>query len=322
MILVADPHLELPRTYQWNAAVEQSLGGSQSISVTYLGAAGRDLLRVTNLFNPNPQFEVVSVTSNTDVSDYRAVQVKYDRRLSQGVQVLGSYTWSHSTDTASTDAVGTYLNTPDTLADPEFDRADSDFDVRHAFTAGATYVVPELDGHQALRAALSGWSLSSFLFARSAPPVNIVGALSFAGGTLLKYRPNVNPGVPLELFSSEDPGGKIFNPAAFSAAPGGQQGNFGRNVLRGFGAFQIDFSIQRRFELTRQVQLRFRTEFFNILNRPNFGAPVNELSSPQFGRSTQMLARSLGSGGPTGGFNPLYQVGGPRSIQLGLRLEF
>jgi hypothetical protein len=146
--------------------------------------------------------------------------------------------------------------------------------------------------------------------------------MSFAAGTILKYRPNVNPGVPLELFGSQYPGGKILNAAAFSAAPAGQQGNFGRNVLRGLGAFQVDFAVQRRFPLSGSVDLRFRTEFFNILNRPNFGPPVDDLASPLFGRSTQMLASSLGSGGPRGGLNPLYQVGGPRSIQLALRLEF
>src|SRR4029077_4318512 len=64
-ILVADPHLDLPRTYQWNIAVEQSLGSSQNLSVTYIGAVGRDLLRVTNLLNPNANFAFVNVTSNS-----------------------------------------------------------------------------------------------------------------------------------------------------------------------------------------------------------------------------------------------------------------
>jgi hypothetical protein len=320
-IIVADPHLKLPRTYEWNAALEQSLGGSL-VSLTYVGAAGRDLLRVTNLFNPNPQFGVVSVTSNTSTSDYHSLQARVERRLSRGLQALASYTWSHSVDTASTDAAGTYLNTPSALADPSIDRADSDFDIRHAFTAGVTYIVPTPGSHPLVTAALGGWSLDSLLFARSAPPVNIVGATSFAAGTILKYRPNVNPGVPLELVGPQYAGGRILNAAAFSAAAPGQQGNFGRNVLRGFGAFQVDLAIQRRVQLTGSVALRFRTEFFNIFNRANFGPHVDDLSSPLFGRSTQTLASSLGFGGPRGGLNPLYQVGGPRSIQLALRLEF
>jgi hypothetical protein len=72
--------------------------------------------------------------------------------------------------------------------------------------------------------------------------------------------------------------------------------------------------LQRQFSVTERVALRFRAEFFNIFNHPNFGSPNNDLTSPVFGYSAQTLASSLGSGGPYGGFNPLYQIGGPRSI--------
>src|SRR5262249_61525781 len=60
-IIVADPHLKLPRTYQWNVALEQSIGNSQSLSLTYIGASGRDLLRGTKLVNVNPNFQTVIV---------------------------------------------------------------------------------------------------------------------------------------------------------------------------------------------------------------------------------------------------------------------
>jgi hypothetical protein len=169
---------------------------------------------------------------------------------------------------------------------------------------------------------LSGWSIDSFFFARSAPPVNVVGGSFFASGTQLAPRPNINAGVPLEIHGSQFPGGKIFNRAAFSSAPAGTQGNFGRNVLRGFGAWQADVGLQRQFHLTERLGLRFRAEFFNIFNHPNFGSPTNVLTSPLFGRSTQTLANSLGSGGANGGLNPLYQIGGPRSIQFALKLQF
>jgi hypothetical protein len=58
------------------------------------------------------------------------------------------------------------------------------------------------------------------------------------------------------------------------------------------------------------------------LNHPNFGDPVNELGSTLFGESIQTLGKSLGTGGVNGGLSPLYQVGGSRSIQLALRLDF
>jgi hypothetical protein len=322
IILIADPNLKPPRTYQWNVALEQALGSSQSFSFTYVGAIGRDLLRVTNIINPNPDFHQVSLTNNTATSDYQALQVKFQRRLSRGLQALASYTFSHSIDNASTDAFANYLNTPSFIANPNIDRGNSDFDIRHSFTAGVTYDLPSPESNKFAHAVLGGWSVDSFILARSAPPVDVVGGIYFAAGTALYPRPNVNPGVPLVLYGSQYPGGKIFNKAAFTAPPVGQQGDFGRNVLRGFGATQVDFALQRQFHLTEKMGLRFRSEFFNIFNHPNFGNPNNNLTDPLFGHSTQTLASSLGSGGANGGFNPLYQIGGPRSIQLALKLQF
>jgi hypothetical protein len=103
------------------------------------------------------------------------------------------------------------------------------------------------------------------------------------------------------LYASQHPGGNIFNKVASTA---GQQGDFGRNMLRGFGATQADLGLQRQFQLTEKMGLRFRSEFFNLFNHLNFGNPNNTLNSPLFGRSTQTLASGLGSGGANGGFTP------------------
>jgi hypothetical protein len=321
-IVVADPHLKLPRTYQWNISLEQPIGSSQSLSLTYIGAIGRDLLRATQLLNVNPKFQAVALTDNTATSDYYALQLKFERRLSRGLQALASYSFSHSIDIASKDAFANDHNTPGTLANPNVDRGDSDFDIRHSFTAGVTYDLPSPGSHEVVHATLGGWSLDGFVLARSAPPDDLVGAIVVAANTTLTFRPNVNPGVPLELHGKQYPGGKIFNSGAFATPPTGQQGDFGRNVLRGFGAWQADLALQRQFRVTEKVGLRFRAEFFNIFNHPNFGNPGNDLTSLLFGHSTQTLASSLGSGGANGGFNPLYQIGGPRSIQLALKLQF
>ena len=321
-INVADPHLKLPRTYEWNGAIEQSLGNAQSLSLTYVGATGRKLLRVTNLVNPNPNFQFVGVTDNSATSDYDALQVKFERRLARGLQALASYTWSHSIDIASTDAIANYLSTPSSVANPNIDRGNSDFDIRHSFTAGVTYNLPSPQANAFAHAALGGWSVDSFIFARTAPPVNVIGGLVFEDGIALYPRPNFVPGVPLELFGSQYPGGKILNGAAFTEPATGQQGDFGRNVLRAFGAVQADIAFQRQFQLTERVQLRFRGEFFNMFNHPNFGPPDNNITDALFGYSTATLASSLGSGGANGGLNPLYQIGGPRSIQLALKLQF
>jgi hypothetical protein len=320
-ILIADPHLKLPRTYQWNLALEQSLGSRQTVSLTYIGAAGRDLLRATGLFNVNPTFQSVLVTDNTATSDYRGLQLKFERRLSRGFQALGSYTWAHSTDIASTDAA-TYRSTPGVIAGPNVDRGDADFDIRHAFSAGVTYDLPSPGSRGVVRAILGDWSVNTFVLARSAPPVDVIGAVSFAGGIVLSARPNVNPGVPQVLYGDQYPGGMILNGAAFTAAPAGQQGDFGRNVLRGFGASQCDLAFQKTVGLTHGTDLRFRVEMFNLFNQANFASPTNTLTSPLFGRSTQTLANGLGTGGANGGFSPLYQIGGPRSVQLALKFQF
>jgi hypothetical protein len=336
-LFVAEPNLKLPRTYEWNTALEQSFGSNQTLSLTYIGAVGRDLLRNTNLVSPNSNFGFVGVTSNSATSDYQAMQLKFERRLSKGLQALASYTWSHSIDIASTDAFANYLNTPSAVANPNIDRGNSDFDIRNALTAGVTYILPAPASDKVARAALGGWSVDGFIFARTAPPVNVIGGLVFQDGIALYPRPDVVTGVPLVLYGGQHPGGRIINntPGAvaggcpdglasvgpFCPPPTGQQGNFGRNVLRAFGASQADIAFQRQFALTERVNLRFRGEFFNIFNHPNFGPPDNNITDALFGQSTQTLASAL-AGGDNAGFNPLYQIGGPRSIQLALKLQF
>jgi len=85
---------------------------------------------------------------------------------------------------------------------------------------------------------------------------------------------------------------------------------------------QLDFALRRQFALGEHLKLQFKADFFNIFNHPNFGNPVNMLDNSSFGESIQMLNRSLGSGGINGGLSPIYQIGGPRSIQLAVRLQF
>ena len=83
----------------------------------------------------------------------------------------------------------------------------------------------------------------------------------------------------------------------------------------------------RQFRLAERVNLLVKAELFNVFNHPNFANPNPIFASSgfpnaNFGISQSMLGRSLGTGGINGGFNPLYQVGGPRSIQLSLKLNF
>jgi hypothetical protein len=325
-----DPNLRLPYTLQWNVALEQSLGGVQTVSASYVGSIGRRLIQSEFVSDPNPNFANAYLIGNTATSDYHALQLQFHRRLSRGLQALLSYSWSHSIDTASSGAYGNGSNTLIPSVDPAANRGPSDFDIRNQFAGGLTYEVPAPKSTRLVDQLLSGWSVNNILQIRSAPPVNVYDS-SFSGlfNALTEVRPDLVPGVPLYLGGSQFPGSKAFNPAAFTAPPldsnGAplRQGDLARNALRGFGAWQWDFAVHRDFPLHESLQLQFRAEMFNVLNHPNFGSQVADLNNPQFGQSTQMLGQSLnqqGMGG--GGFSPLYQLGGPRSIQMAVKFIF
>lgn len=322
---VVDPKHVLPRTYEWNAAVEQALGKADVLTLTYLGAGGRKLMR-QDLYNaPNPaQFSgEFDYMHNGATSSYHALQAQFRHRLAHGLQTLFSYTWAHSIDDVSSDVF--FVNAPPGVGPSGQDRGPSDYDIRQTFAGAISYDIPK-PGSGIWSSILGHWSTDSIIYARSAVPVNVVtGQDPFSTGFLVGaqsiQRPNTVPGVPLYLYPSSAPRGKVINVAAFSVPVSGQ-GDLGRNALRGFGATQWDLTVRRQFRFTERFSVQFRSDFFNILNHPNFGSPVNYLSSPQFGQSTQMLNNYLGSGGQSGGLNPLYQIGGPRSIQLALKVQF
>jgi len=317
-LIAFGPGFKLPRTYQWNLSLEQSLGSQQTISASYVGAAGRRLVR-NNLVNAlplNSNFRFINIISNGASSDYHALQLQFQRRLARGLQALANYSWSHSIDDAS----------DENSSGLQGSRGASDFDVRHAFSAAVSYNISAPAWGSLARRLLRDWSIDTFITTRSATPVNLVARTVFLStdGVSTNVRPDLILGVPLYLKDPLTPGGRRFNPAAFVAPPATpfRQGTLGRNVLRGFSIYQIDFSTRRQFTLTERWNIQFRADFFNIFNHPNFGDPIGTLTSGSFGRSTTMFGRSLGSGGVNGGFNPLYQVGGPRSIQLSLKLQF
>ncbi|MGC1673382.1 MAG: TonB-dependent receptor [Candidatus Acidiferrales bacterium] len=335
LLTAFDPHLQLPYTLEWNVALQQELGGQQSISASYVGSVGKRLLQTAFVVSPNPSFSNAALIGNTAASDYNALQIQFQRRLSRGLQVLGSYTLSHSIDDGSLATYGTGSNTFVPGLSPNSNRGSSDFDIRNLFSTALTYDIPAPKINAFTDQVLRGWSLENVIQAWSAPPVNVFYSdIQTILGAETQIRPDVVPGVPMYLFGPEYPGGKAINPAAFTAPPldasGNplRQGNLGRNALRGFGATQWDFAVHRDFPIRESLKLQFRAEMFNVLNHPNFAPPIGDLQSPQsvnpqFGLSNQMLGQYLGGanvGG--GGFNALYQVGGPRSIQVALKLMF
>lgn len=320
-LFLPDHRLKLPRTYQWNVAFQQSVGSNQSVAFTYVGSLGRDLERQIALASIDFS-TFLNVTSNLATSDYHALQIQFQRHLSQGLQALISYTWSHSIDTAS-DTITGNSSAPPTLIDPRMDRGPSDFDVRHSFSGAVSYDIPNPRIGSLGEVLLHGWGVDTLALARTATPVDIVGGFILTPA-VTNLRPNIVPGQTFYLSDQSAPGGRRLNPDAFALNFSGQQGNLPRNFLRGFAAWQINLVVRRQFRITEKLNLQFRSEFFNLFNHPNFANPDPFLAfgDPNFGRSTSMLAGGLGGGSGQGGLSPLYQVGGPRSIQLALKLKF
>jgi len=323
-VAAPDPHLALPRVLEWNVAVQQGIDRSQSLTMTYSGARGRRLLQSSSYIGFNPAIGQLLLSKSSSSSDYQALQAQFDRKLASGLQTLFSYTWSHSIDTGSTSSLESLLATPTDL-----NRGSSDFDVRHSFSAALNYSFSSAVEMPVIRKAVRGWSLASILLARSATPVDVVDGNLQLPPSFIEPRPDRVPGVPLYLYDSSLPGGRGINPAAFADPPNDpatrlafRQGTLGRNALRGFGALQWDLALHRHFALGRRFDLQFRAEFFNVLNHPSFGNPVPNLGAFSFGQSTQMLGKSLGGATGNGGFNPIYQIGGPRSGQFALSLSF
>ena len=313
-VFAFDPHLTLPCTLQWNVALEQSLGKSQALTVSYVGASGRNLLssRFLNPSGINPNFslgEGLFIVDNGASSNYQALQAQFERRLAGGLQASASYSWAHSIDNASSN----FLNVAPIL------RGNSDFDVRHNFAVALTYELPSPRASSFSRKLVGHWGLDARVAARSALPFNVYSGYSYlSNGTFEYVWPNLVAGIPVYVADPTAPGGRVVNANAFLAPLAGEQGNEPRNFLRGFNLWQTDFAVRKEFPLFERLKLQLRGEAFNVFNRPNFGQIDNNLldGPTLFGLARNTLNNQLG------GLNPLYQVGGPRSIQIALKLIF
>ena len=317
------PDLKVPRSYQWNVALEKSFGGQQAFSLTYVGQAGRDLLRQEGISSPNANFLGSFVLTQNDArSNYNALQAQYRRLVAGRLQALVNYTWSHSLDNSSNDIVEAVSSAVISAAN---DYSSSDFDVRNSFSGALTYAIPSAVKKGPLAYLTKSWSVEGLIVARNGFPFNALALTATIDGA--DPRPDLVAGQTLYLrgpqcasvFGAPCPGGMGLNPAAFTTPPAGQQGSEGRNDLHGFGLTQTDLSLARTFAITDRVNVQFRTDAFNLFNHPNFANPLGYYLGPgvtTYFVSVQMLNKGLG------GLNPLFQEGGPRSLQLSLKLNF
>jgi hypothetical protein len=332
-LAVYEPGYKSPYSWQYNLTIEQTLSRNDVLSAGYVGSVGRRLGRLESLredtLAANTKFTRIDIQRNSAESDYHALQLQYRRRLAQGLQAIAAYTFSKSLDNASNDTF--YVpSLPVEQYPARLDRGPSNFDVRHNFTLTASYELPSKYAQAWARHLLGGFAFDGMYRARSATPINIVtGVDPFALGLRSIARPDLVPGKPIYLYGDEYPGGRRINPAAFVAPPSNRQGTLGRNAVRGLSVSQFDLSLRRRFPLTEKLGLDFRVDAFNLFNHANFADSIGSIYSglratvgnPNFGLATQMLGRGFGAGSG-GGVNPLYQIGGPRSLQMSLKLNF
>jgi hypothetical protein len=307
-------HLQAPYTLQWNVSMEQALGSEQALTLSYVAANGRRLpgeqsLSLTAL---NPNFGGVVYLQSGVTSNYQGLQVQFQRRMEHGLQALASYTWSHSIDYGST-----YSALP-------LIRGKSDFDVRSNFSGGASWDLPSGRWSKGVQAVLGHWGLDGRAIFRTGFPVTLNGNFLTDSSTGNQYYSGVNliPGRPLYLYGSQYPGGRAINGGPLASEPafvtpaGTEAGNAPRNLVRGFGAKQINLAARRDFGILDHAKLQFRAEAFNIFNHPNFGYIDRYLTDATFGTATEMLNQSLGT------VASQYQQGGPRSMQFALKVTF
>ncbi|MCU1262878.1 MAG: Cna domain protein, partial [Bryobacterales bacterium] len=249
--------------------------------IGYIGSAGRRLA-VTRDYNqgiggvrPISGFGPVNVYQSTARASYNALWLSAKRRLSKGLTLDASYTFSKSIDTSSSSS-GAQIQDSNNL---NAEKALSDFDARQRLVVSLLYQLPGHVSH--VKSFLDHWNIALVGNYQSGNPFAPIVS-SLRSGSLNAFdRPNIVAGQSLSV---ANPGPNAwFNAAAFVLNPIGQFGNAGRNILTGPNLRDVDFSLLKNFVLREPVNLQFRGEIFNVTNTPNFGQPGNTVGAANFG---------------------------------------
>jgi hypothetical protein len=273
---------------------------------------------------------------NSGGSIYHSAQISLTRRFSRGLEFNAAYTFSKSIDNGSADpgstAGGGKPDLPNVgftaqgnAFDPGSNRAVSDFDRPHRFSASFVYDIPSFGSSSKF---LTGWRISGFAQAQSGLPYSIFSTETVAG-TAAQYsnlrlgsaglyrlafgRPTLCGTLDQLRQTGTDPTEQAFNPSALCSPltlAGGYPnnrgfGNLGRNILRGFTQKRFDVGLSKNTQFTERVGLEFRWDIFNIFNNVNFASPNNVIGEvgTDFGKITDT-------------------VGGPRVMQFGMKVKF
>jgi hypothetical protein len=333
-----DAHLRSAFAYVYHLGVQRALGRTISIEADYQGSSGHALGMYIDVNQPrvivrdptrrgpvapneqvfpDNRFNQAQLARSVGGSNYNGMVLTAKYQGRRGALLRGSYVMGKSLDYNSS-----YYgsgNLPGETGAPvdntnlKLEHGASAFDVRQRFVL--LYAID----------VWRGWKLSGVVTLQTGIPFTVVAGGADASGFNQATagispdggnRPDVvKSGSLPRNFENPD---AAFDTTWFAAAPAGRAGSSGRNSYYGPGLRNFDFAIAKSLALRERARLEIRGDFFNGFNHANFANPVADLSNANFGRITQTLgsavATSIGtSGGP---------VGGPRLIQLSLRLQF
>jgi hypothetical protein len=345
-----------PALQNWNFSIEQQLSSNMTLRVAYIGshgthgflsldpntvpaqicatatcvtggqAAARGLVTQGQQYipvvpaggRPNPFLGAGFFWTTQGNSSYNGLQVDLTRRLAQGLQVRGNFTWSKNLDLNSSLTGAQANNQAQMLMDRSNLKRDwgpSAFDVRKQSTISFHYDLPFGGGQrwlQANRGAVSkivgGWQINSITTLLSGFPFTpLIGAnRSGNGDTRNPDRPNYNPAFTGDIITGNP--SRWYDPNAFALPTVGTFGSVGRGVLRGPGLANVDLSVNKDTRISERFNLQLRAEFFNLLNRANFGVPnTTVFSGNTFNPSAGLITSTVTTS---------------RQIQGGLKLIF
>jgi hypothetical protein len=331
-----------PRLQQWNVNVQREVLRNTSVTVAYVGSRGDHLQRQrdTNPVTPrtladgtvvygsradaqtisnvrvNPVFGALVSANSYAESDYHSLQVALNRRFTSNLQSQLSYTLSRCRDTTSGNSPfegGTAATNP---YDERYDYGPCLIGRTHNLRASAIYQLPF-----ASNAFVSGWQVSSIVSAVSGTPFTPLIGFDQAGlqtgGT---QRPNLVSGKSLD--NAVTGGGldtvcgcivNYFDPTLFALPAAGTLGTgVGRNPLTGPGLLTVDLALSKNVRVGTRPSLQLRVEFFNLLNRVNYGQP----------NSAIFIATADGGAAFNPNVGQITSAGPPRQMQLGVKLVF
>jgi Carboxypeptidase regulatory-like domain len=332
---------------------------AENINALVVGfGTGNAALRAPYIgYDPNSDFN-----SGVGMSNYDALQVSVNKRLSRGLQLTGAYTYSHTLDEQS--GLGLFYNGNDPN-NPRSSYGSSDFDRTHIFTLSYHYDLPTIaNAHGWMKQAVNGWGINGVTVLQSGQPYSVidysggVGGIYWGGGQDLTTNPIVPVGgvgatsnKPM-LQGTTGINGllPVLNYKAFGPVPAFAPGTNGvpacdsssgttvcdtfengytkggRNIFRGPFQNRFDLGAFKNFTLSERFALRYDVNAFNIFNHPSFDIPNNSVDFNAFCNppGPTFSCSSLGYAiPPIGHLGELsHTIGSPRFIQMALHLTF